>query len=651
MNKLKKIINVINFIGRAQKETTDQKMDSLPMETTTREFNGNTEELSDDTFSSNEEDILLKKRDSELELEEFETKIDYSQTPKKFFIRSESEDDEKNSRMYFFQANDLSSIDEEEEEENFIEESNKNSMLNKNKSLQRKFSKKPTKIMEDSKQLLQQQQQQLQQSQNEEKIENNLLQPPKQTKLDRMSTIKSREIIEGNGEVSDESSDSNKKENISEDDEAENIKNALDDKEFMRLRDDPKNKNNQCLIYPDDSFKAVWDSILTLLLLYTIIFVPYRIAFYSSEDSDIEWEIAENIVNGLFALDIFVNFFSAYFNIDDKLITEKKKIAFNYITSWFLLDSLAILPFDLMIQSQTQINKLVRVARLPRLYKVLRVARFFRILKVVKERHKIFKHFQTIGKGARRLFLSLISMICFCHLATCIWILIADLSEKNNNWIVEYHYTDSTNYKKYLGAFYWVGSTVVTVGYGDITAQNTYERILSIFLMFGGVFFYSFTIGTLSSLLSELDAKEASFDLKLSTLIQIKKQFNISESLYKRIKRAMKYGHRKSDEDNLSFLNELPMNLRIDLSYIMYKDTVYSIDFFKNKPKKLIGLLGPHLKPIKVGKNECITTQGDYANEMYFIKRGRVAIVLRDFHNFKFMSIAQGYYFGEVSRF
>lgn len=65
--------------------------------------------------------------------------------------------------------------------------------------------------------------------------------------------------------------------------------------------------------------------------------------------------------------------------------------------------------------------------------------------------------------------------------------------------------------------------------------------------MFVGVFFYSFTIGTLSSLLNELDTKEASFDEKLNVLSQIKHKYALDNILFVRIKKAIKYGHYKTD--------------------------------------------------------------------------------------------------------
>jgi len=168
--------------------------------------------------------------------------------------------------------------------------------------------------------------------------------------------------------------------------------------------------------------------------------------------------------------------------------------------------------------------------------------------------------------------------------------------------------------------------------------------------MFVGVIFYSFTIGSLSSLLSEFDAKNSIFDQKLNTLIQVKKRYGVDENLYLRIKKALKYGHLKTDQDKENFLSELPSNLRTELSFFMHKGIVSSIEFFKNRSERFIAFIGPLLKQIKIGKNEVIASQGDYANEMFFIKKGKVAIVIRQYNYFKFMTISQGYYFGEVRK-
>ena len=40
---------------------------------------------------------------------------------------------------------------------------------------------------------------------------------------------------------------------------------------------------------------------------------------------------------------------------------------------------------------------------------------------------------------------------------------------------------DASNFDKYVCTVYWAVSTFTTVGYGDVRAYNTYERLFSIF--------------------------------------------------------------------------------------------------------------------------------------------------------------------------
>lgn len=52
-------------------------------------------------------------------------------------------------------------------------------------------------------------------------------------------------------------------------------------------------------------------------------------------------------------------------------------------------------------------------------------------------------------------------------------------------------------------------TTILTVGYGDISAINEYEKIFVIFLMLIGVMFVSYSTGTLSSIIANFDSEEA----------------------------------------------------------------------------------------------------------------------------------------------
>jgi len=60
----------------------------------------------------------------------------------------------------------------------------------------------------------------------------------------------------------------------------------------------------------------------------------------------------------------------------------------------------------------------------------------------------------------------------------------------------------------------------------------------------------------------------------------------------------------------------------------MYKSLLFGIEFFDNKPKRFIATIGPLLKPVKLCRNEYALSEGEFANEMYFLKSGSVSIVL-----------------------
>ena len=61
-------------------------------------------------------------------------------------------------------------------------------------------------------------------------------------------------------------------------------------------------------------------------------------------------------------------------------------------------------------------------------------------------------------------------------------------------------------------------TTIVTVGYGDICAQNSAERFCCILLMLTGVVSFSFMTGALTSLIGSHDTQQAKMDEQMNTL-------------------------------------------------------------------------------------------------------------------------------------
>lgn len=77
-------------------------------------------------------------------------------------------------------------------------------------------------------------------------------------------------------------------------------------------------------------------------------------------------------------------------------------------------------------------------------------------------------------------------------MVTCIWIILASIDQGDErSWMTD-EYKDISDSEKYLTAFYFTITTITTVGYGDISAGTSAEKIGAIFLMILGVISFSF---------------------------------------------------------------------------------------------------------------------------------------------------------------
>ena len=87
-----------------------------------------------------------------------------------------------------------------------------------------------------------------------------------------------------------------------------------------------------------------------------------------------------------------------------------------------------------------------------------------------------------------------------------------------DTWVVRYGLIDESDGRKYLFALYWALTTLTTVGFGDISAGTSAERVICIVWMMFGVGFYSFAVGTITSVLTSMDDSNQILDEKISFL-------------------------------------------------------------------------------------------------------------------------------------
>lgn len=103
------------------------------------------------------------------------------------------------------------------------------------------------------------------------------------------------------------------------------------------------------MFYPNSNLLGFWDLFMAVVLIVSCMTTPIGVAFPQTDESTLRWSIYMQIIDSLFMLDILIIFNTAY-QLDDLTIIDcRKKIAKNYLTGWFTVDVLAVLPFDLIM--------------------------------------------------------------------------------------------------------------------------------------------------------------------------------------------------------------------------------------------------------------------------------------------------------------
>lgn len=68
-------------------------------------------------------------------------------------------------------------------------------------------------------------------------------------------------------------------------------------------------------------------------------------------------------------------------------------------------------------------------------------------------------------------------MLLFTHVTSCLWYFSAKFEGMSpETWVVRLNLEDSPPKEIYMASFYYILTTVTTVGYGDITGNTFTER-------------------------------------------------------------------------------------------------------------------------------------------------------------------------------
>ena len=135
-----------------------------------------------------------------------------------------------------------------------------------------------------------------------------------------------------------------------------------------------------------------WDIFLCSLLGYISLTVPYRVGFGVEASGPLLY--FEAAIDFCFLADVVVNFRTVIVE-KDREIWNRRTIARNYFKSWFFIDLISSLPFDLLITASngsghgmlgplTRAMKMFKFSKIAKILRVAKIAKLLRINKLLK---------------------------------------------------------------------------------------------------------------------------------------------------------------------------------------------------------------------------------------------------------------------------
>ncbi|XP_036755822.2 potassium voltage-gated channel subfamily H member 6 isoform X2 [Manis pentadactyla] len=338
-------------------------------------------------------------------------------------------------------------------------------------------------------------------------------------------------------------------------------------------------------------FKAVWDWLILLLVIYTAVFTPYSAAFLLNDQDESRrgdcsytcspLTVVDLIVDIMFVVDIVINFRTTYVNTNDEVVSHPRRIAVHYFKGWFLIDMVAAIPFDLLIfrTGSDETTTLIGLLKTARLLRLVRVAR------------KLDRYSEY---GAAVLFLLMCTFALIAHWLACI-------------------------------------CSLTSVGFGNVSPNTNSEKVFSICVMLIGSLMYASIFGNVSAIIQRLYSGTARYHTQMLRVKEFIRFHQIPNPLRQRLEEYFQHAWSYTNGiDMNAVLKGFPECLQADICLHLHRSLLQHCPAFHGASKGCLRALAVKFKTTHAPPGDTLVHLGDVLSTLYFISRGSIEILRND---------------------
>uniref|UniRef100_A0A3Q3F484 Voltage-gated inwardly rectifying potassium channel KCNH2 n=1 Tax=Labrus bergylta TaxID=56723 RepID=A0A3Q3F484_9LABR len=345
-------------------------------------------------------------------------------------------------------------------------------------------------------------------------------------------------------------------------------------------------------------FKAVWDWVILLLVIYTAIFTPYSATFLLSDQEEAAMQtcgyscsplnVVDLIVDIMFIVDIIINFRTTYVNSNDEVVSQSTKIAVHYFKGWFLIDMVAAIPFDLLIYRSGEEVTTTLIG-------LLKTARLLRLVRVARKLDRYSEY------GAAVLFLLMCTFALIAHWLACIWYAIGSVERTTSHGV---------GWLATLGGQLGKPFNESIMGSGP-SIRDKYVTALY------------FTFSSLTSKIFSICVMLVGGHRHFPNLHNVPLCLSICEYF----QHAWSY---TNGIDMNAVLKGFPECLQADICLHLNRSLLQNCKAFKGSTKGCLRALAMRFKTTHAPPGDTLVHAGDLISALYFISRGSIEILKGD---------------------
>uniref|UniRef100_A0A3Q2QPW6 Potassium voltage-gated channel subfamily H member 8 n=1 Tax=Fundulus heteroclitus TaxID=8078 RepID=A0A3Q2QPW6_FUNHE len=393
-------------------------------------------------------------------------------------------------------------------------------------------------------------------------------------------------------------------------------------------------KKSKFILLHYSTFKAGWDWLILLATFYVAVTVPYNVCFIGDDDDLTRSTTVSDIgVEILFIIDIIFNFRTTFVSKSGQVIFNARQICIHYLTTWFIIDLVAALPFDLLYAVKVSVS----------VVHLLKTVRLLRLLRLLQKMDRYSQHSTVV----LTLLMSMFALLA--HWMACIWYIIGKMEMEANayNWdigwlhelgkrlespyggMVEVNATGSgpSIRSVYIASLYFTLSSLTSVGFGNVSANTDAEKIFSVCIMLIGALMHALVFGNVTAIIQRMYSRWSQYHTRTKDLKDFIRVHHLPQSLKQRM---LEYFQTTWSVNNGIDCNELlkdfPDELRSDITMHLNKE-ILELSLFASASRGCLRSLSLHIKTSFCTPGEYLLRQGDALQAIFFVCSGSMEVL------------------------